>query len=116
READIWAILTLNPPVRRGPFFLRGVARLRPGLTLEQANREMDALGTEVERADPKRVERVRYPVTCDAGSRAGAARGWPKRHGCQSAAKSCKRPDGPVLHRADHHNESKRSKESFDL
>src|SRR5262249_18169736 len=64
READIWAILTLNPPVRRGPFFLRGVARLRPGLTLEQANREMDALGTEVERADPKRVERVRYPVT----------------------------------------------------
>jgi putative ABC transport system permease protein len=64
READIWAILTLNPPTRRGPFFLRGVARLRPGVTLEQANREMDALGAEVERADPKGVDRVRYPVT----------------------------------------------------
>jgi putative ABC transport system permease protein len=64
READVWAILTLNPPTRRGPFFLRGVARLRPGVTLEQASREMDALGAEVERADPKRVERVRYPVT----------------------------------------------------
>src|SRR5262245_40430569 len=63
-EADVWAILTLDPPTRRGPFFLRGVARLRPGVTLEQANREMNALGAEVERADPKGVERVRYPVT----------------------------------------------------
>jgi putative ABC transport system permease protein len=63
-DADVWAILTLDPPTRRGPFFLRGVARLRRGITLEQANREMDALGAEVERADPKGVERVRYPVT----------------------------------------------------
>src|SRR5262249_22480712 len=62
--ADVWSILTLDPPTRRGPFFLRGVARLRPGVTLAQANREMDALGTEVERADPKGVEHVRYPVT----------------------------------------------------
>ena len=64
READIWAILTLTPPTRRGPFFLRGLARLRSGVTLEQANREMGALGAEVERADPKGLERVRYPVT----------------------------------------------------
>ena len=63
-EADVWAILTLDPPTRRGPFFLRGIARLRAGTTLEQANREMDALGAEVERADPKGVDRVRYPVT----------------------------------------------------
>ena len=63
-DADVWTIFTLDPPTRRGPFFLRGVARLRSGATLEQANREMDALGAEVERADPKGVERVRYPVT----------------------------------------------------
>ena len=63
-EADIWSILTLDPPTRRGPFFLRGIARLRPGVTLDAANREMDAFGAEVERADPKRVEHVRYPVT----------------------------------------------------
>jgi len=63
-EADIWSILTLDPPTRRGPFFLRGIARLRPGVTLDAANREMDALGAEVERADPKGVEHVRYPVT----------------------------------------------------
>ena len=63
-HADVWAILTLNPPTRRGPFFLRGLARLRANVTLEQANREMDALGAEVERADPKHVERARFPVT----------------------------------------------------
>ena len=63
-DADVWAIQTLDPPTRRGPFFLRGIARLRHGVTLEQANREMGALGAEVERADPKGVERVRYPVT----------------------------------------------------
>jgi putative ABC transport system permease protein len=63
-DADVWAILALTPPTRRGPFFLRGVARLRNGVTLAQANREMDVLGAEVERADPKGVDRVRYPVT----------------------------------------------------
>jgi predicted permease len=63
-EADLWTILTLAPPSRRGPFFLRGIARLRRGVSLDQANREMDALGAEVERADPKGVEHVRYPVT----------------------------------------------------
>ena len=63
-DVDVWSILTLDPPTRRGPFFLRGVARMRPGITLEHANREMDAFGAEVERADPKGVEHVRYPVT----------------------------------------------------
>jgi putative ABC transport system permease protein len=62
--SDVWTVLTLDPPRRRGPFFLRGLARLRPGVTLEQANREMDALGAEVDRADPKGLEHVRYPVT----------------------------------------------------
>src|SRR5262249_18483102 len=63
RDADIWVIMTLNPPNRRGPFFLRGVARLASGVTLAQANAELDALGQEVERADLKKVERVRYPA-----------------------------------------------------
>jgi len=51
RDADIWPILTLNPPKRRGPFYLRGVARLAPGVTLAQASSALDALGQEVERA-----------------------------------------------------------------
>jgi putative ABC transport system permease protein len=63
RDADLWVILALNPPNRRGPFFLRGVARLAPGVTLAEANAELDALGQEVERADPKKAERARYPA-----------------------------------------------------
>jgi len=64
READIWRIFPLDPPTRRGPFFLRGLARLKPGVTMDQVNAEMDALGREVEAADTKRLEHVRYPVT----------------------------------------------------
>jgi predicted permease len=62
-NADIWPILTLNPTNRRGPFFLRGVARLAPGVTLAQAASELDGLGQEVERADPLKLEHARYPV-----------------------------------------------------
>jgi len=53
-EADVWAILTLEPPSRRGLSFLRGLARLRSNVTLEQANREMGALGAEVERGSER--------------------------------------------------------------
>src|SRR5687767_7090814 len=63
RGTDAWAILTLNPPTRRGPFFLRGIARLKPGVTLEQANADMQAVAREVERTNPKDYSRLRYPV-----------------------------------------------------
>jgi predicted permease len=63
READVWAALTLNPPNRRGPFFLRGVARLKPGVTAEQAAAEMSTIGQAVERANPRDYGRLRFPV-----------------------------------------------------
>ena len=63
RTADLWVILPLNPPNRRGPFFLQGVARLAPRVTLGQASRDLDALGREVEAADPLKLEHARYPV-----------------------------------------------------
>ncbi len=62
-DADVWRILPLTPPTRRGPFILRGIARLRPGVTLGEVNAEMAGLAQGVERADPKRLERLRYPV-----------------------------------------------------
>jgi putative ABC transport system permease protein len=62
-DADIWPVLALNPPNRRGPFYLRGLARLAPGVTLAQASSELDALGREVENADPLKLEHARYPV-----------------------------------------------------
>ena len=62
-DADVWRILPLTPPTRRGPFILRGIARLKPGVTLAEVNVEMAGLAQGVERADPKRLERLRYPV-----------------------------------------------------
>jgi putative ABC transport system permease protein len=37
RETDLWSALQLSQPTRRGPYFLRGLARLKPGVTIEQA-------------------------------------------------------------------------------
>ena len=63
RDVEAWAILPLNPPTRRGPFFMRGVARLKPGVTLAQASAEMDAIAREVEQANPRMYTRLRFPV-----------------------------------------------------
>ena len=42
--AAAWPALQPRPPTRRGPFWLRGVARLRAGLTREDARRDLAAI------------------------------------------------------------------------
>jgi predicted permease len=42
--AAAWPALQPRPATRRGPFFLRGVARLRPGLTPREADRDLAAI------------------------------------------------------------------------
>jgi putative ABC transport system permease protein len=44
RQTEVWSNLRLVPPSRYGPWFYRGIARLKPGVTLEQAQGEMDGL------------------------------------------------------------------------
>jgi putative ABC transport system permease protein len=63
RDAEAWAIKSLEPPKRRGPFFLRGIARLKPGVTIEQAAAELDMIARDVERANPSDHAGLRYPV-----------------------------------------------------
>lgn len=63
RDVDAWAILTLDPPTRRGPFFVRGVGRLKPGVTLEQAAAEMETIARDIERRHPADYDRHRIPV-----------------------------------------------------
>ena len=41
-EADVWPILQLDTPSRRGPFGLRAVARLAPDATIETARDDLD--------------------------------------------------------------------------
>src|SRR5207244_1387114 len=44
REAELWTALQLEPPSRRGPYFLTGVGRLKPGVTVEQARAETQTM------------------------------------------------------------------------
>jgi putative ABC transport system permease protein len=44
RETDIWTGLQLNQPTRRGPYFLRGIARLKPGVKIETAHAETQTM------------------------------------------------------------------------
>ena len=47
-EADAWPILRLGTPNRRGPFGLRGVARLKEGVTLAQATRDLAGISERI--------------------------------------------------------------------
>jgi predicted permease len=44
-ETEVWTNLPLNPPTRFGPWFYRGIARLKPGVTMEQAQAEINTIG-----------------------------------------------------------------------
>lgn len=46
REVELWTALQLEPPARRGPYFLRGIARLKDGLSVEQARAESASMSS----------------------------------------------------------------------
>jgi putative ABC transport system permease protein len=52
-RSEFWANLRMAPPNRVGPFFYPGLGRLRPGVTPEQANAEMDAIAARVREQFP---------------------------------------------------------------
>ena len=51
--SQIWTNLKVAPPPRRGPYFYRGVARLKPGVSLAQAQAETNGIGARIEQANP---------------------------------------------------------------
>ncbi len=61
-DSEVWTNLVFDPPARRGPFFYRGLARLKPGVTLTQAQAEMSAIARRIELADP-RTSNLTFPV-----------------------------------------------------
>ncbi len=52
-ETEVWSNLILNPPTRYGPWFFRGIARLKPGVTFEQAQAELDEIGLRMAQQNP---------------------------------------------------------------
>jgi len=52
-DTEVWANLKLVPPARYGPWFYRGLARLKPGVTLEQAQAETNSIGLRMMQQNP---------------------------------------------------------------
>ena len=44
KDTVLWRAIQLEPPTRRGPYFLTGVARLRPGVDVQQATVETQSM------------------------------------------------------------------------
>jgi putative ABC transport system permease protein len=61
--AELWTNIRLRPPTRRGPFPFIGIARLRRGVTLSQAQEETNAIGREIERENPGSYHDLSMPV-----------------------------------------------------
>ncbi|MGA2183459.1 MAG: ABC transporter permease [Bryobacteraceae bacterium] len=62
RDTEVWTNLPLNPPTRYGPWFYRGVARLKPGVTLQQAQAEINSIGRRMMQQNPY-YKRLTLPV-----------------------------------------------------
>jgi len=62
-DAEIWTNLHLTPPKGRFPFFLTGVARLRPGVTWKQAQAEANKIGRTIELAGNGEYRNLSMPV-----------------------------------------------------
>jgi predicted permease len=62
-DAEIWMNLHLTPPKGRFPFFLTGVARLRPEVTWKQAQAETNKIGRTIELAGHGEYRNLTMPV-----------------------------------------------------
>lgn len=68
-DIDAWTSLALDPGTQRTPVFLRGLGRLRPQTSMEQAGSELQAIAKNVERAYPQEYSNLNYkmiPLTED--------------------------------------------------
>ena len=61
--AGLWTNLHLKPPTRRGPFFLTGLGRLRPGVSWAQAQAETNGIGHALEQLTHGSYQNASMPV-----------------------------------------------------
>ena len=47
-RSEVWPALKLRPIVRRGPFWLRGLGRLKPGVTIDGAAADLARISAEI--------------------------------------------------------------------
>jgi len=63
-ETQLWANLAIKPPTSRGPYYLTGEARLKPGMTIEQARAELSAIARRMEEQNPLTNAKMGFQVT----------------------------------------------------
>jgi putative ABC transport system permease protein len=52
-EVDLWILHTLTPQTRRGPYYLQGIARLKPNASVQQANSELNNIALRIRQDNP---------------------------------------------------------------
>jgi putative ABC transport system permease protein len=62
RDTEVWTNLPLNPPTRYGPWFYRGIARLKPGVTMREAQAETNDIARRMMEQRPL-YKQLRLPV-----------------------------------------------------
>ena len=61
-DVQLWTIQRLEPPARRGPYFLLGLGRLRAGASIQNVRADLASAQADVRRRFPTRNE-IRYYV-----------------------------------------------------
>ena len=52
-DTQLWRVLTMEPPTRRGPFYTWGVARLKPGIGAAEIRANLEAVASAMKRQYP---------------------------------------------------------------
>jgi predicted permease len=63
-ETQLWTNLVIKPPTFRGPYYLTGEARLKPGATIEQARSELATIAHRIEGQNPLTNSNMSFRVT----------------------------------------------------
>jgi predicted permease len=62
-SSEIWLNLRLPPPTRRGPYPYMAMGRLKPGVSFQQAQAQVNGVGERIERQYPKSYSHLTFPV-----------------------------------------------------
>jgi putative ABC transport system permease protein len=62
-DPALWAVMHVDPATPGGRFAYTGLGRLKPGVTEEQAQQELNALGRTIERARPQWYSHLTMPM-----------------------------------------------------
>jgi putative ABC transport system permease protein len=52
-DIDVWRTLTMNPPTRRGPYYTTGMARLKPGVGIDELRANLGIVAAGLKRQYP---------------------------------------------------------------